>query len=93
MELDLDTRVRLRSDRVTWKQAGNEIIALELEGHEYLAARDSGAELWQRLAEPVTAAELAAWLVHHYGIEAECARADVRAFLEQLRERGLLEPA
>lgn len=93
VELDLDTRVRLRSDRVSWKQAGDEIIALELEGHEYLAVRDSGVELWQRLTEPVTAAELAAWLAEHYGIDADRARHDVNAFLGQLGERGLLETA
>lgn len=91
MRIDLDTRLRLRSDRVTWKRAGDEVIALELEGHEYLAARDCAAELWQRLAEPVTGATLAVWLADHYGIDIERARDDVGAFLEQLGERGLLE--
>jgi hypothetical protein len=93
MTLNLDTRLRLRADRVTWKRQGDEVIALELDGQEYLAARDSGAELWQRLTEPVTGADLAAWITDHYGIEAERAREDVTAFLQQLSERGLLEPA
>lgn len=93
MELDPDTRMRLRSDRVTWKLAGDEVIALQLPSYEYLAVRDSGAEIWQRLTEPVTPTELAAWLADRYGIDADRAQDDVAAFLEQLRERDLLELA
>jgi hypothetical protein len=85
--------VRLRSGRVTWKLAGDEVIALQLPGYEYLAVRDSGAEVWQRLTEPVTPAELAAWRSERYCLDADRAQDDVAAFLEQLRERDLLELA
>jgi len=88
--VDLATRLQLRADRVTWKRAGDEVIALELDGDEYLAARGSGAELWQRLAEPVTGAELAAWMTEHYGIDLERAEADVLVFLTEVSQRGLL---
>jgi hypothetical protein len=91
--VDLDTRMRLREDRVSWKRAGDEIIALELEGgNEYLAARGCAAQLWQRLAEPVTGMELATWVAGHYGVAIQRACADVRVFLAELSERGLLEP-
>lgn len=91
MSLDPDIRVRLASDRVNWKQAGDEIIALHLQSSEYLAVRDSGTEIWQRLTEPTTVDELTAWLTEHYGIDPDRARGDVCAFVEQLRERDLLE--
>ena len=89
--LDGDTRMRLRRDRVAWRRVGNEVIALELEGDKYLSAGACAAELWERLAEPVTSEELVAWTAEHYGIEIERARSDVSAFLAQLIERGLLE--
>ena len=93
MEWDAHTRLRLRGDRVAWKRTGEEIVALQLRGSEYLSLSGSGAALWQRLVEPTSVDELAAWIVQHYGVDAQTARADVEVFIDELAARDLLEQA
>jgi hypothetical protein len=87
----VEPHLRLRADRVVWRLAGDEVIALELGRSEYLAVPGSGGELWQRLAEPVTAAQLATWLAERYALDAARARGDVDAFLADLVARDLVE--
>lgn len=52
--------------------------------NEYIELNPSASLLWEALAQPKTAAELAAALQSAYGIAPEQARADVQEFLELL---------
>lgn len=52
-----------------------------------------GTELWRLLAESRTEPELAQWVTQHYAVSHEQALADVRGFLADLREVGLVKTA
>ena len=67
------------------------MIAIDVRDSTYLTANDSGALIWAALAAGTTREALAANLVDAYGIDADAAAADVERFLNDLRERGLLD--
>ena len=82
--------VRLRPDRLVWRRAGSEVIALDLERSEYLAANGSAAHLWDALVAGATPGELASALCERFEIAPETARADVEKLVDQLGAADLL---
>ena len=87
----MTTELRLRSDDLAWRTVDDEMIAIDVRDSTYLTANDSGALLWAALAAGTTRDALAERLVTAYGIDTEKAEADVDRFLDELRERGLLD--
>lgn len=51
----------------------------------------TGRLVWELLAEDRSPEELVAEVVAHFEVDQERARADIQAFLDQLRDMGLLE--
>jgi hypothetical protein len=86
------TVIRLRPDSLFWRESGGEIVALDAATSRYFAANPSAAELWRRIRDGATEADLADALRERYGISRDVAKADVTAFVEELSSRGLLEP-
>lgn len=82
--------LRLESTRVEWREVDDEMIALEKERSIYLAVNRSGTLLWRALSSGHTEPELAELLVEEYGIDLEKARADVKRFVDELQEQGLI---
>lgn len=80
----------LREDRISWQAVDGEIVVLDLAAANYLHLNGSAALLWRGLAEGHEPRELARTLQAAYGIDREVADADVRAFLDELQQRGLL---
>lgn len=83
--------MQLRQAALTWHVAGDEVVVLDLEGSVYLKLNGSGRVLWERLAASCDQAELTAALLDEYDVSEEQAATDVAAFLDQLRERELLD--
>jgi hypothetical protein len=83
--------IRLRHDATTWRLVDGEVIVLDRRNWDYLTVNDTGAVLWQRLAEGATAAQLVRELVATFDVEEERAHADVADFLGALRGRDLLD--
>lgn len=83
--------LRLRADRLPWREIEGEVVALDVASSRYLGANCTGAMLWARLADGCTEEALVQALtpLHPDGVTA--ARQDVTAFLADLRERDLLE--
>lgn len=52
---------------------------------------EAGAFLWQLLEEDTTEAEVVANMLEHYDVSEELAKADVKKFIEQLRDADLLD--
>lgn len=50
-----------------------------------------GGQLWRLLAESLAAEDLVNWVIQHFNVQPEAAAADVQAFLDDLREIGLIE--
>jgi len=86
-----DTLRRLRPDAV-WREAGDEVIAIDHGLTTYVSTRGSGAVLWRDLRDGARPGELAARLVADYGIERARAESDVAVFLDELDRMGFLEP-
>lgn len=80
----------LREDRISWQFVDGEIIVLDLAASSYLQLNETAALLWRGLAEGRAPEELAAALVATYGIDGTAADDDVREFLDDLEQRGLL---
>jgi Coenzyme PQQ synthesis protein D (PqqD) len=49
-----------------------------------------GAQLWDLLEQTLSAEELTAWLTRNFEVESEVARADLQAFVDDLKQTGLL---
>ena len=82
--------LRLRSNGLFWRESGDDVVVLDSETSEYVAASGSAALLWKRLAEGATREDLETTLTERYGIAPDVAARDVADFVEQLSARGLL---
>ena len=75
---------------MAWQDLDGEVVALDLASAAYLMANGAGSVLWPLLAEGATESRLVDELTSRYSIEPERARADVGAFVDQLRTFDLL---
>ena len=75
---------------MAWQDLDGEVVALDLAAAAYLMANGSGSVLWPLVAEGATESRLVDELITRYPIEPERARADVGAFVDQLRTFDLL---
>jgi len=71
-------------------EMGDEFVMMGLDQGEYYAVTGVAASLWRHLAEPRGLAELCELVAAEYDVTAEGCRADVLAFLEQLRGRRMV---
>jgi hypothetical protein len=95
MEADI-LRAPSRLQRVPWavtETVAGETVLLDPVGDRYLRLNATGAALWELLAEPRAAAELAGALSERHGIAGAVAARDAGAFLDALLARGLVQPA
>jgi len=70
---------------------GNRLVLFHRRTQTTAILNPSGSRLWQMLAAPCLAAELAAALCSdHNDLESERAEADVSAFLASLQQQGLV---
>lgn len=83
--------VRVRPGELAWRQAGGEVVILDLAACVFRALNASGALLWQRLADWTTAGELGGVLVSSYGLSPAQAAEDVARFLQECAAAGLLD--
>ena len=83
--------LRLRQDAATWRDVDGEVVVLDLVASRYLGINGSGRVLWLALADGATESERTGALVREFGVPEDRARADVLAFVGDLRRRGLLE--
>lgn len=84
---------RIRQDAVAWQEVEGEIVCLDLANSYYFSVNDTGTALFKLLMDGADPQSLATHLQTSFGISQERANADVSAFLQDLRERGLLEQA
>lgn len=84
--------MRLRTERLTWSEMEDEIVALDLDESVYFTGNDSATVLMKRLAlGAATPQELAALLVEQFDVDLGTASLDVERFLGLLESRGLVD--
>ncbi len=74
-------------------EMGDEFVMMGLDQGEYYAIKGVAATLWRHLAEPHDVTELCALVAEEYDVSAADCRADVEAFLEQLRDKRMVRTA
>lgn len=86
--------MRIKPKRVTWREVGDDVVALDSRTSDYLGLNSTGKVLWMALITDggATRDELIAALLSEFEVEQEQAAADVDQFLDDLRGRDLLEP-
>lgn len=85
-----DGWLRLRTDDLTWREVGDELLVLKLSTGTYLTLNAVGKELWSKLEDGATGTQLAEGLVERYGISSEQAAEDVASFIGDMTSSGLL---
>lgn len=75
---------------VIWREVDGDIVGLDLRSSRYFTLNTTAAQLWKLLEHDAETDELVDALVHAYGVEPDRARTDVAAFVEAMREHGLL---
>ncbi len=86
--------MKATKDMILREVAGEHILvptgeaAIQFQG--VITLNDSGLLIWNRLQEDCTEAQLVDAVLAEYEIDAETAVADVRKFLEQMKQAGIL---
>ena len=84
-------KLYLKSDDVVWREAGDELVVLELSTTTYLTLNGTAKQLWLGLAAGSTVEDLVGMLIETYGITSEQAMSDTESFVAELADRELIE--
>ena len=88
-EITLDSTV-VRAEDIMASPVDKELVMMSLERGMYYSLDPIGADIWERLAQPVRVADLCAQLVRVYAVEPETCAVDVLAVLNDMAGNGLL---
>jgi hypothetical protein len=91
-DITLESVVRRSSD-IMASQVENELVMMDVERGMYYALNTIGADIWERLAQPVKVADLCAQLQQRYAVDHATCEADVLAILRDMSGEGLLQQA
>jgi len=88
--LTLESRIALAKDQVACDLAG-EVAIVNLQNGVYYGLDPTGARIWKLLGDSVTLDQLCRSLMHIYDVERSRLESDVRAFVGELADQGLIE--
>lgn len=87
--------MKVKDNLILREIAGSWIIVpvaeMVVEFNGLMNLNESGAFLWQKLAEGAEMDELISGLLSEYDVDEETAKADIEEFVAQLKEKGLLQ--
>lgn len=87
--------MKIKKELVKREIAGDTVLVpvgkTVYESNGLFILNEVAAFVWDRLEAAASDAQLLAALLEAYEVPAETARADIREFLEKLREMGILE--
>lgn len=78
--------------RVAWQSVADDVIVMDVKENRAIGLNASGSFIWMRVSEHDDE-EIARQLAAAFAIDPADALRDVRAFLEEMRTRGLVAPA
>ena len=90
--LTSDSRITLSRNQTSCDLAG-EMAIVNFDNGVYYGLDPMGARIWNLLREPSTIEELCDTLAAQYDVERATLESDVRAFVGELAEHGLVEMA
>jgi hypothetical protein len=87
--IDLNTTV-VRSTNILASAVDNDLVMLDVEGGHYFSLDPIGADIWERLAEPVRVADLCEQLGQTYDVAPTVCHDDVLKLLNDMATDKLL---
>lgn len=88
--ISLNARVQRRDNLLANDVSESETVMLDITAGSYYGLRDVSKAIWDQLASPVTVEVLCERLMTQFEVDPETCQRETIAFLEQLRERGLV---
>jgi hypothetical protein len=88
--LSAESRIVLAKDQVSCDLAGEAAI-VNLNNGVYYGLDAIGARVWNLMREPVTFASVVDSMLAEYQVDRPTLERDLRAFVNQLAEQGLVE--
>jgi Coenzyme PQQ synthesis protein D (PqqD) len=85
-----DSHIALSKDQASCDLAGETAIVNLMNG-VYYGLDPMGTHIWKLLREPLTFAALCDSLIHDYDVEASRLESDMREFLNDLADQGLVD--
>jgi hypothetical protein len=82
--------LKLRTEDLEFREIEGEVVALDLKTSSYIGINQTGGTLWPLLQEGTDEGTLVRRLIEEFDVPEPVAQRDVKAFIEGLRERGLL---
>lgn len=89
-DITLDSVVR-RADTVMASPVDDDLIMMDIDQGMYYALNPVGANIWERLAEPVKVADLCTQLQQVYAVDSVTCETEVLALLNDMSGNGLLQ--
>lgn len=80
-----------RSDNQVFCVLNDEVALLNLDSALYFGLNGTGAHIWRRLEKPCRVSDLCEDVLAHFEVAPDACRQDVLAFLNGLKEAGLIE--
>ena len=80
-----------RQDRLLTSRIDNEEVMLDMDSGSYFGLNVIGSEIWQRLAKPITVADLCQQLQTEYEISKEQCETEVLGFLHEMLAGNLIQ--
>lgn len=87
--LDASSVVVRSPDQVSGDLDGK-VVLLSIQNGEYYNMNEVGSRIWALIEQPMTVAALCERLLAEFEVEPATCEREVRAFLDRLRERGLV---
>jgi hypothetical protein len=84
--------VRRATDQIACDMGGETVI-LDLKSGTYYGVDVLGARIWTLIEQPASVASIRDAIVADYDVDDATCERDILAFLEQMREAGLVEIA
>jgi Coenzyme PQQ synthesis protein D (PqqD) len=88
--ISADSHIVLSTDQASCDLAG-ELAVVNLRSGVYYGLDPMGTHIWKLLQEPLTFTALCDSLIQDYDVDGSRLESDMRAFLNELADQGLVE--
>lgn len=75
-----------------WRTLDNETVLIQPNSGRYVIINDVGTFIWELVNKTLPVKEIEREVVHHFAVAPEQAAADIDAFFDSLRQKGLILP-
>jgi len=89
--IDLEKALIRRNPGAISSDLDGEVVILDMESGKYHGLDTTGTRIWELLEDPITFDEIVLKLMTEYSVEQEQCTTDVKEFIYQMMDSGLVE--